>query len=285
MSVNSGIQFPIPRVPKSHSLRKVSSGGGVANAISHRQIPSYPPLRIEQILRLIENGSSDAITVLEWLNLFRKELFFETDDEGYRAASLIWQAISENERLSRIALYLAGLQINGQNDKFPKLLIDSMSVAKPLLKGIHLNRVSWLIGLKAEEYKACVNLAFELKCVPTDVPKSLNLPLVTSCRRDLQNALLSFVTANLGAETRTWLETAFSKSTRLEMIEIVDSLLGKKESVFSQFLNWLTEVCHPESADTIWLHVPAHSDHPFRFNPITDFGLIRSPISELSDQK
>ncbi|MDW5287152.1 hypothetical protein R6Y90_19630 [Alteromonas macleodii] len=33
------------------------------------------------------------------------------------------------------------------------------------------------------------------------------------------------------------------------------------------------------------LHVPAHSDHPFRFNPITDFGLIRSPISELSDQK
>ena len=34
-----------------------------------------------------------------------------------------------------------------------------------------------------------------------------------------------------------------------------------------------------------FVHVPAHSDHPFRFNPITDFGLIRSPISELSDQK
>ncbi len=33
------------------------------------------------------------------------------------------------------------------------------------------------------------------------------------------------------------------------------------------------------------MHVPALSDHPFRFNPITDFGLIRSPISELSDQK
>ena len=28
------------------------------------------------------------------------------------------------------------------------------------------------------------------------------------------------------------------------------------------------------------VHVPALSDHPFRFNPITDFGLIRSPISE-----
>ncbi|MEM7419733.1 MAG: hypothetical protein AAF364_08380 [Pseudomonadota bacterium] len=33
------------------------------------------------------------------------------------------------------------------------------------------------------------------------------------------------------------------------------------------------------------LHVPAHSDHPFRFNPISDFGLIRSLISALSDQK
>jgi len=37
--------------------------------------------------------------------------------------------------------------------------------------------------------------------------------------------------------------------------------------------------------NTTSVHVPAHSDHPFRFNPITDFGLIRSPISELSDQK
>ncbi|CAI4165622.1 hypothetical protein ALT1545_40012 [Alteromonas macleodii] len=33
------------------------------------------------------------------------------------------------------------------------------------------------------------------------------------------------------------------------------------------------------------MHVPAHSDHPFRFNPITDFGLIRSLISVLSGQK
>jgi len=33
------------------------------------------------------------------------------------------------------------------------------------------------------------------------------------------------------------------------------------------------------------MHVPAHSDHPFRFNPISDFGLIRSLISALSDQK
>ncbi len=32
------------------------------------------------------------------------------------------------------------------------------------------------------------------------------------------------------------------------------------------------------------LHVPAQFDHPFRFNPITDFGLIRSLISDLSDQ-
>jgi len=32
------------------------------------------------------------------------------------------------------------------------------------------------------------------------------------------------------------------------------------------------------------MHVPAQFDHPFRFNPITDFGLIRSLISDLSDQ-
>ena len=59
-----------------------------------------------------------------------------------------------------------------------------------------------------------------------------------------------------------------SEVTRARIEEALDRILNKATTIV------------PYS-----LHVPAHSDHPFRFNPITDFGLIRSPISELSDQK
>jgi hypothetical protein len=37
-------------------------------------------------------------------------------------------------------------------------------------------------------------------------------------------------------------------------------------------------------AATSRVHVPVEIDRPFRFNPITDFGLARSPISVLSDR-
>jgi hypothetical protein len=32
------------------------------------------------------------------------------------------------------------------------------------------------------------------------------------------------------------------------------------------------------------MHVPVEIDRPFRFNPITNFGLKRSPISVLSER-
>ncbi len=36
-------------------------------------------------------------------------------------------------------------------------------------------------------------------------------------------------------------------------------------------------------AYALWMHVSAESEHSFRSNPITHFGLIRSPVSVLSD--
>jgi hypothetical protein len=62
-----------------------------------------------------------------------------------------------------------------------------------------------------------------------------------------------------------------------------DELFGISPYTLDQLALWL--VSQSESTKTALLHVPAHSDHPFRFNPITDFGLIRSPISALSEQK
>lgn len=65
----------------------------------------------------------------------------------------------------------------------------------------------------------------------------------------------------------------------------VGAFTGESAEMFAPlgaiFINLIKMLVIPLVA----VHVPAHSDHPFRFNPITDFGLIRSPISELSDQK
>lgn len=255
MSVNSGIQFPTPRLPKSHSLRKVSSGGNVANAISHRQIPSYPPLRIEQILRLIENGSSDAITVLEWLNVFRSELFFENDKEGYKAASLIWRAISENERLSRIALYLAGLRINAQNDKFPNLLIDSMSIARSFLKGKSRERVSWLTALRNKDFDACIKFSREINQTPLETPLYLNLPQVTSSRSDLYDALVSLIPNTLDGTNKKWFIKALEQTTRTELIGIIDKIISLGLQDFVILLDWIESHCYPSSNHSLWFEL------------------------------
>jgi hypothetical protein len=46
-----------------------------------------------------------------------------------------------------------------------------------------------------------------------------------------------------------------------------------------------TNVCiiHGCELSMVPLHASVEIDHPFRFNPITDFGLKRSPVSVLSD--
>ncbi len=57
-------------------------------------------------------------------------------------------------------------------------------------------------------------------------------------------------------------------STVLELLRYVDEFMYKSNS-------W--------DKASMYLHASADSDHSFRSNPITHFGLIRSPISVLSD--
>ncbi|WP_202942897.1 hypothetical protein [Alteromonas macleodii] len=107
-------------------------------------------------------------------------------------------------------------------------------------------------------------------------------------------------TIDLQASQRDILDTHEFKSVYPTLSEYLDSFEQQgipAKNNLKQLLNFLvTGLSNAKGTQSRFrneaerftlfcLHVPAHSDHPFRFNPITDFGLIRSPISELSDQK
>tara|TARA_R110002167_G_scaffold298619_10_gene502946 strand:- start:2141 stop:2758 length:618 start_codon:yes stop_codon:yes gene_type:complete len=47
--------------------------------------------------------------------------------------------------------------------------------------------------------------------------------------------------------------------------------------------NWIKTLINQTKRPVV-LHASVEFDHPFRFNPITDFGLKRSPVSVLSDR-
>ena len=106
MSTISGISFELPLLPE-HSILNVANSHAVLNhLLAERPCPSYPPLRLSQILQLIKNGSADVVTLIEWLGVFNDDFDFMDSSQQDEACILLWQAIAENPRVARLALHL-----------------------------------------------------------------------------------------------------------------------------------------------------------------------------------
>ena len=231
----------------------------MAKLLANRPVPAYPPLRLSQILKLIENGSANAVSVLEWLSVFRDRLEIDDSAECQRACVLLWQAIGENERVSRIALFCAAQYLEGQQDKFPAQLVDSLDIAKPLLKGINIKRVSWLMALREGNFDTCVRMAQHANVTPFKYHKQLALPAIQQHRADYITLILPFIVGSNIQQQLPWLILCLEQMTSNEKVRLCDQLLADFTRLISPMVTWLEEHCLPSSKDTLWFELEAHS--------------------------
>lgn len=270
MSTNSGIVFSPPIVSQFNQLCDVSDEGEIANSLMHRSVPSYPPLRLSQILKLIENGNAEAISVLEWLSVLQDDFSAFDGEELNRICSLIWKAVSENDRLSRMAFYMAGLYLEGQVTKFPKELISTMPFARPLLRGRNVNRVSWLIAINENLYSNCVAMALNGKRTPFEYSKELGLPASLLNRKHFIKHILPLMHTIKTKQGRDWFLSCLSQMTRRECMELTESLLIDYATLHESLTDWLEENCLPSSNSTMWYELSSQSrqilNEKFRLN-------------------
>lgn len=259
MSTNSGIIFNTPLVPKAHSLTVMESLPHINTALAGRALPSYPPLRLSQILKLIKNGTAQAVTVIEWLGVFGDRLEIDDAEACEEACILLWQAISEDERVSRIALHQAALYLEGAQEKFPAQMIDTLEIVAPLMKEASSQRVSWLMALREVDFKACVEMSVQANCTPFEYHQFLGMPTPATFRSGFVEQILPCATLHPESEKVAWLMRCTLQMTRQEIILFCDTLLTEYEQFTSDFYTWLSEHCLPNAQDTLWFELASTS--------------------------
>jgi hypothetical protein len=285
MSTNSGIVFTRPAIPVHHGLCAVENTSSVAKLLAERPIPTFPPLRLSQILKFIENGSADAVSVLEWLSVFHDRLEIDDSDECQRACALLWRAISGDERVSRIALYGAALYIQGKQAKFPQQLIDTLHIAQPLLKGMHLKRICWLIALRDKNFDVCIRMSNQISVSPFEYHTHLSLPSNQQHRNEYVCRILSFIVGGNIQLQMPWLTSCLEQMTRSEKVTMCDQLLADFQSIITTMTSWLESHCLPDSNDTIWFELEAHSRKTLKKHfKMSSYYALQSLIDKICEQ-
>lgn len=259
MSTNSGIFFSSPLIPKAHSLAVMESSPHIDAVLAGRALPSYPPLKLSQVLKLIKNGTAEAVTLMEWLGVFSDRLEIDDAELCDEACMLLWQAISDDERVSRIALHQAALYLEGAQDKFPAQMIDTLEIVAPLMKGVSSQRVSWLMALREVDFNACVEMSVQANRTPFEYHKFLGMPTPVTFRSGFTKQILPYATQHKESKKVAWLMRCTSQLTRQETVLFCDTLLSEHEQFISDFYSWLSEHCLPNAQDTLWFELASTS--------------------------
>lgn len=252
MSTNSGIEFATPKLPSISLVDIEQLDNNVEYALSERPYPSYPPLRLSQILQLIKNGSADAITLIEWLSVFNDD--FDAMDSGQQneACILLWKAIAENPRVAGLALHMAANRIADSTKKFPECLISTMDIAENVLVGQNKLKVSWLIGLRENDYLRCIATSITAGYSPLSFSNLLNLPELGRFREGIVSAFVPYIDSSFAPEYLNNLDCCITDMTESEKIVTYDALLKTDENILTYFDYSIQRRCLPDSDDTLW---------------------------------
>jgi hypothetical protein len=284
VSTNSGIAFAAPLIPLSFKLHEVDDVSSISKLLAERPLPSYPPLRLSQILNIIENGSADAISVLEWLSVFKDSLDIDEPEECHRACLLLWKAISERERVSRIALFGAALFLVGQQAKFPQQLVDTLDIVQPLLTGIHLKRVRYLIAIRDRNFDHCLDMSQQVNTTPFDYHKHLSLPSAQFYRSEYISRILPFVARKNVQNQLPWLDSCLMQMTTHEKVGFTDQLLSEFKMLIAPLEPWLKDNCAPSSEDSLWFELESDSRGILKnYFKMSSYYSLQSLVDKLCD--
>jgi len=250
----SGISFSLPKLPKKTKLRRVdhSSNSAVNACLEGRVIASFPPRSLGQILKIIENGAAEAITIMEWLHVFKTsdDWRFNDKNDEVRACLLIWEEISKNSSVSQIAFFKSALAIDLNDNSFPLPLIDTANIAKPYLNDLDKQKVDWIQALRSSNYQQCAGFVYSSRFTVKQCIHWLGLPDATSYINQIFSLLVSSLDSEMSVADEEWLLECIVELPSTELvIQVCEQILSSGLHTFkSDSLNkWFRDHCLPHS--------------------------------------
>jgi len=263
---SSGIIFSPPKVTTDNKLISVVNNRNVDLALAHRMVPAFPPRRLSQILTLIKNGHAEAITIMEWLCVFQDSFDWheEQEEDTDAICLLLWQAIIENSSVSQIALFKAALYLDGQQDKFPIILINSLELAVQFVSKTDRLRINWLLAIKSKKYNQCAEQALARLHTPLQYLKAIGLPKAAKYRTKILSHLVSNLPEDIEGKNATWLLACFEEMTQQELLSNCDELFIKAKK-YNQYIEiWVQKHCLPDVDNSLWFELSEQSRQQLR---------------------
>ena len=158
-------------------------------------LPEVPPRSISSILTLLELGTTDSISLLEWINVFESDDFFHklSKNKLSKYKPLIWSEIAKQAKVRQIAFWRICLYLDGQHRMMPSVLMNNFHNSIKSIKEIDKQRSLLLIALSENRANDIAYYALQTSMTPKSLFFKLGLPntirLVQTASEELESVL------------------------------------------------------------------------------------------------
>ncbi|MGR5543971.1 EH signature domain-containing protein [Vibrio sp. PNB22_2_2] len=263
---SKGFTFNQPVVLGANSLDRMSFDDFFDMGELEGSLPSFPPKTIKQIIQLVDQGKSDQISILEWLDTIDNQKQWDELGAGEvnNACRAIWYAMCTNATLGDIAFFKVALALDGKPTSIIPDLIDSMDIVRGVSELAELERekIDWLQAIRSKSYQSMVQYCFERKRTPKEYVKYLRLPKANSYERQLPVQLIKVVPQQLTYDTDRWLHRCFTNlKTNKDKLAFCNTAISHFEGFdYGDHVEQiLEEKCLPTGDDTYWYSLSEQS--------------------------
>ncbi|MDN3696186.1 EH signature domain-containing protein [Vibrio cortegadensis] len=263
---NKGFTFNQPVVPGVNSLDRMSFDDFYNMGDLEGNLPSFPPKTIKQIIQLVDQGKSDQISILEWLDAVENHSQWNDLEasEVNDACRAIWYAMCTNVALGDIAFFKVALALDGKPTSIIPDLIQSMDIVQGVseLADLERKKIDWLQAIRSQSYQSMSQYCFDNNRTPKSYVKYLRLPKANSYERNLSTELVKVAPKPLTSVADLWLQECFRS------LKTTNNKLAFCDTVITHFKNFdygyhvkdiLEEKCLPTSDDSFWYSLSEQS--------------------------
>lgn len=212
------------------------------------------------MVRLVNEGKSSEISIFEWLDVIEDQRQWDvlTDKENIVGCIAVWRAIGTNNTLGDIALFKAGLAVDGKPSSLVSNLVDTMSIARTAqgLGELDAMKIDWLLALKASDFRELARYCYVNKHTVLEHIKFLRLPQANSYSSQVKRSLFDCIeVGNLNDEDDGWLHRNFlALKTTKQSINFLEGLINKlgKFGYGERCEELVTLSCLPTNKNSHW---------------------------------
>ncbi len=263
---SKGFTFNQPVVPGANSLDRMSFDDFYDMGEQEGSLPSFPPKTIKQIIQLVDQGKSDQISILEWLDAIDNQKHWDELDAGEvnNACRAIWYAMCTNAALGDIAFFKVALALDGKPTSIIPNLINSMDIVQGVsqLGELERKKIDWLQAIRSKSYQSMGQYCFESNRTPKDYVKYLRFPKANSYERQLSLQLIKVVPQQLNNDVDRWLHRCFnSLKTNNDKLAFCNTAISHFEEFDygTHVEQILEDKCLPTGNDSYWYSLSEQS--------------------------